>query len=598
MKNNSIAFLVVLFIFILAISFFTSPKGLIYLSGRAVTASTSFNISEEISVLVTGSVNFGSGRVNPNSDYAIIESLLGHVFYDWYNISQVGTKPSARFGEAIYHEAKNVFIFYGSPFNETNYDTWMFNLSDHKWTQVSLNTHPSATRGFAMVYDSSTDEVVLYGGSKTDYTQNNPLSYETWKLNSSLDWVNVTNISNRPPALFFPSMAFDSNRNVVVMFGGFKSFTMGSQDMSNHTWEFVSSTNTWTNKTSSITGAPSSRQGAAMAYDSDNEYIVLFGGYQRSYFVIKNYFNDTWTYNGTHWVNVTASINNAPTASRKPTMVYDPIRKRFVLLTGGKLILSSNIIIENARCAGISGDLNYDGVIDSADEQIMVDMVLNHEPTTFCADFDSDSTVTSSDISYFNSGFNVSFWSDTWELNGTHWNMVASRYFDSRRTSIAFDSSSEYNNTFLFSGIGSGIDSYLFNDIWMFDGQVDETQDGFDSSINGTWFFAKQFFMIENDGTVNISVNYSADKGADAFIGGTNPSFKIRGVNQSGESGACDSLVEEYDEVLSSGSKNICPLLSFGNSEDSFRVGTKLWVPSDITAGEKNSTLTFTASNT
>ena len=47
--------------------------------------------------------------------------------------------------------------------------------------------------------------------------------------------------------------------------------------------------------------------------------------------------------------------------------------------------------------------------------------------------------------------------------------------------------------------------------------------------VNGTWTPVNQSFYIENDGTVNISINYTANKNADQFLGGTGPSFMIKG---------------------------------------------------------------------
>lgn len=39
------------------------------------------------------------------------------------------------------------------------------------------------------------------------------------------------------------------------------------------------------------------------------------------------------------------------------------------------------------------------------------------------------------------------------------------------------------------------------------------------ASINGTWYFQQGFFNVENDGTVDINVNFSANKNAQQFIG-------------------------------------------------------------------------------
>ena len=69
---------------------------------------------------------------------------------------------------------------------------------------------------------------------------------------------------------------------------------------------------------------PSARMGAAMTYDAADGYVVLFGGYG---------LNDTWTYRGGVWTNVTKAT--APSARYYPSMTYDPAT-RSVILFGGE----------------------------------------------------------------------------------------------------------------------------------------------------------------------------------------------------------------------------------------------------------------------
>lgn len=109
---------------------------------------------------------------------------------------------------------------------------------------------------------------------------------------------------------------------------------------------------------------------------------------------------------------------------------------------------------------------------------------------------------------------------------------------------------------------------------------------------NGTWSFSSQFLRVENDGTVNISVNVTSDKNVGSFIGGTNPTFKIKGVAT--EAGACGDLNTTYFDI-SNTNKTICPLLTFGTSVNEFNVSARLEIPSDASSTVKTSTLTFTA---
>ncbi|MEE9116181.1 MAG: Ig-like domain-containing protein [Thermoplasmata archaeon] len=85
-----------------------------------------------------------------------------------------------------------------------------------------------------------------------------------------------------PSAREAPAMAYDSTRDVFVMFGGYDGSFL------NDTWEYDYATNTWLEI--STTNAPPARELSSMAYDSTNDVFVLFGGYGPSPL------DDTWEY--------------------------------------------------------------------------------------------------------------------------------------------------------------------------------------------------------------------------------------------------------------------------------------------------------------
>jgi hypothetical protein len=113
------------------------------------------------------------------------------------------------------------------------------------------------------------------------------------------------------------------------------------------------------------------------------------------------------------------------------------------------------------------------------------------------------------------------------------------------------------------------------------------------SAINGTWSWgAPQFIYIENDGTVNISVNLTSSDNAATFVSGTNPKFMIKGITTE-----ANSCVEKFNITyveIETTSKSICGLLQYGISEDTFNSSIRLIVPSDATPGVRTATLTFT----
>ena len=508
MKNNSIALLVGVLI-IISISIIVGPKQSVYLNmvtGHSTENSTvSFNMSQETSVLVTGAVNFGAGKVYSNASFAILDSSLGtgdSSYFGWANVTGISDpKPEPRVTNIVYDEARDVIIMYGGEgAGEEGWggyyfdDTWQFNYSNKQWTNLTPEHSPGVAYYYGMTYDSSVGAVVMFRGDAAS-----PCNPETWIFNSSGDWENVSpEIS--PAGAWYPMMAFDSSRNVTVMFGGYNCGDEGF--FRNDTWEFNSSSKTWTNKTGAI--APPAWNGGGMAFDSDRNVMVIF------------VYNETWEYNGSDWVNVTALINNAPPFGGAPGMVYDSVRKKILLI-------------------GASNN-------------------------------------------------------ETWEYNITDW--VNASTFEGPRNAwqvVAFDS--KINKTLLMYGPNNPL-SFAYGDVQEY-GNITFGGESGGGCINGTWSFSPSFIYVENDGTVNISIEYDANKNAGQFVGGTSPSFKIKGVVD--ESGACPDLNTTYADVSNDTPNLLCPLLKYQNNADRFKIPSRLIVPADVAAGEHNSTITLTA---
>ncbi len=124
-----------------------------------------------------------------------------------------------------------------------------------------------------------------------------------------------------PPQRSDHAMAYDVARDRLVLFGGeARSGFLGD------TWEWDGAR--WRDVTPSTSASPSARKGMAMAYDTERERIVLFGGVSRQ--GIKH--GDTWLWDGDRWAEVVPET--APPVRDEHAMVYDGRRKRVVLFGG------------------------------------------------------------------------------------------------------------------------------------------------------------------------------------------------------------------------------------------------------------------------
>lgn len=170
---------------------------------------------------------------------------------------------------------------------------------------------PTARDQYAAAYDSDREVLVLFGG----FDGTNPVG-ETWEY----DGVNWTSISTgtAPTARFNASMVYDANRKTMVLFGGDDGTNPSAE-----TWEY-NGTN-WSLK--SPTASPAARHTFGLVFDSDRDVIVLFGGIDAS-----QVYNDTWEYDGTTWAQVTTTTS--PSARTVHSLAYDANQKKTVLYGG------------------------------------------------------------------------------------------------------------------------------------------------------------------------------------------------------------------------------------------------------------------------
>ncbi len=158
---------------------------------------------------------------------------------------------------------------------------------------------------------------------------------DTWVF-SVTSWKG-SNATTQPPPRAESAMAYDSANSTVVMYGGIADNATYLGD----TWLW-NGTN-WENATPSAPGSsPPARRGASMAFDPATGDAVLFGG------DASGVTNQTWTWNGSTWTE------EFPTTSPSPrmdsSMAYDPVTGDIVLFGG-----------ENSAMAGLSDTWLWNG---------------------------------------------------------------------------------------------------------------------------------------------------------------------------------------------------------------------------------------------
>jgi Galactose oxidase, central domain len=234
----------------------------------------------------------------------------------WEQVADTG--PSSRFGHAMAYDSarQKTVLFGGTTGGETPSfyrDTWEWDGSE--WIQVA-DTGPIGRQSHAMAYDSARQKTVLFGG----YTAI-PIATalpDTWEWDGS-EWIQVADTG--PSRRYGHVMAYDSTKQNVLLSGGYGNTFLGD------TWEL--NKNSWKQLQD---------MGPAVTYGSmtdSNKGITIFGGLEGATNVETS---KTWRWTGKFWVQVQ---DMGPPPRRWHSMAYDTERDRVVLF-GGILLTNTN----------------------------------------------------------------------------------------------------------------------------------------------------------------------------------------------------------------------------------------------------------------
>ena len=221
--------------------------------------------------------------------------------------------PSRAGSALIFDTTRNKTLLFGGVHSCCSFlgDTWEWNGTD--WTQLSPAQAPFPRQWTDMAYDSQRSLVVLFGGrsGETNYD-------DTWEWDG-VNWTQRFPAHGPSPRYRF-RLTYNSARQVTVLYGG---ITL-SGDHLHDTWEWDGVD--WTQRISSQ--APFVSNEYALSYDEVRGVTVLFGGSG----VQGEIRNETWEWDGTDWTQTTPS--NVPMSRLGHSMIYDAGRQSVILFGG------------------------------------------------------------------------------------------------------------------------------------------------------------------------------------------------------------------------------------------------------------------------
>lgn len=232
-----------------------------------------------------------------------------------------------------------------------------------------------------------------------------------------------------PRGAMFHELVFDSQRGVVVTYGGYTGFAPldGTFEWNGCAWS------------ERAAAGPGARYAAGLAYDSVRGRTVLYGGADAA----GNYLGDTWEYDGTAWTP--ATFGGGPPGRAVSGMAYDSARGRIVLHGG-----------LNASSGALTETWEYDGTTWS--------LASTTGPGRAYVRLAYDSA---RQRTVMFGGWDGSPHDDTWEWDGVAWTQTATGGPSARYGSaLAYDAAR--GRTILFAGEAGQVN--FQNDTWEYDG--------------------------------------------------------------------------------------------------------------------------------
>ncbi|MFW9904336.1 MAG: kelch repeat-containing protein [Candidatus Thorarchaeota archaeon] len=205
------------------------------------------------------------------------------------------------------------------------------------WVEMSPEIAPPARYHHfrQSAYDSQSDRIILFSGDNGDYSK---MYNDTWAYDyNSNTWENLTTPEMKNAAKLAAAMAYDSESDRIIMFGGWKwahGHSVYQETGVGETWSYDYETNTWTNLTTE--NSPPFRGCCSLTYDKANDRMIMFGGFDSKMNEVTTlpFYHDTWAYdyNTNTWTNMTPTVSPPPLGN--PGTTYDSKSNKTILFGG------------------------------------------------------------------------------------------------------------------------------------------------------------------------------------------------------------------------------------------------------------------------
>ena len=216
-------------------------------------------------------------------------------------------------------------------------------LTGFAWAQTWSQDGPAPRFHEAAIYDSVTDNLIVFGGAQGSTLS--PLN-DVWEEAGvvaagqatvvGLNWIQLFPTGTAPSARFGHSGIYDSGSNRMIVFGGGTSSTTCLNDL----WALdganaSTGTQTWLSLTASGT-APAARLDHSTVYDPTTNSMIIFGGSNCA----SGFLSDVWVLSNANggggtpaWTQLSPT-GAGPSARENSSAIYDSVNNVLTIYAG------------------------------------------------------------------------------------------------------------------------------------------------------------------------------------------------------------------------------------------------------------------------
>lgn len=225
----------------------------------------------------------------------------------------------------VYDSSNKVHIMFGGENNRGKLldDTWVFDIWDNTWTKMNPPRKPSPRVWHSMAYDSNNDIVILFGGKTSDGYNDETWVYD-YKLNN---WFQMYP-DNIPSPRYQHAMTYLSYDELTILYGGHTEPDGSGSNINDEFWGYSYSNDNW--HEIQINGKlPVGRERTSIFNNSEAGFCI-FGGHTTE--GLKNDFIKIGEWSGKHCNIITTQ--NTPLERDGHSLNYDN-REDCIVIFGG-----------------------------------------------------------------------------------------------------------------------------------------------------------------------------------------------------------------------------------------------------------------------